>query len=579
MAEETVEQAPEQNTAGDWRAWLAKLRQPALPQLGLMVGVAAVLALLIALALWSSAPSYEVLYHGLADADAGEIMAVLQQSNIPFKVDSRTGALTVPANNVHAVRLKLASQGLPRGTVNGFDLLDQKNSFGVSQFMENARYQHALEGELARSITSIGAVQSARVHLALPKETVFVREQQLPSASVLVQLHPGRVLDKGQVAAIVHLISSSVPKLSADKIAVIDQTGALLTRPGGNPDLAQSMDQMDYTRQLEERYIRRIEDIVTPILGLGKVQAQVALDMDFTVTEETAEFYDPKQPQGMMRSERLLEESNARPQAAGIPGALSNQPPGTASAPEKINPQDPNTAGNPNAVGTQTDTNLTQRQRKEMTRNYEMDKRVSHLRKVPGEIKRISTAVVLDDRVTLGTDGKPAHNPLTAEELERITNLVKEAVGFNAARGDTVNVINATFAASPLTENPLPWWQQDWFLALVKWGVVGIVAVLLLLLVVRPVMHRMLAAPSPVPAAQVEKLNGPVAEGKVLKSDEEGLEGLLEDRVEIGSDQQVPQLGHSLEQLDKRLKTAKALVAEDPKRAVQVIKNWMASEV
>ncbi|MDQ2694472.1 MAG: flagellar M-ring protein FliF, partial [Pseudomonadota bacterium] len=273
----------------DWRARVDRLRRAGPPKPGVLVGVAAAVAVAVALALWSSAAGYAVLYRGLPEADAGQIMEALQQHDIPFRVDNQTGVVEVPAGRVYETRLKLAAQGLPRGAVAGFEQLDRENGFGTSQFMEAVRHQRALEGELARSIMSIGAVREARVHLALPRESVFVRERQPPGASVLVQLHPGRALDPGQVAAIVHLVASSVPRLTADRVSVVDQTGSLLTRPGSDLTLAMSLDQLELTRRLEERYVRRIEDILTPLLGAGRVRAQVALDMDFTAVEQTAE--------------------------------------------------------------------------------------------------------------------------------------------------------------------------------------------------------------------------------------------------------------------------------------------------
>jgi flagellar M-ring protein FliF len=587
MTEENLKAVAAQSTPWDWRAWLEKFRKPGPAQIGIIVGTAAAVALVIALTLWSTSPAYEVLYHSLSEIDAGQIMEALRKHNVPFKVDSHSGALTVPQNLVYEVRLKLASQGLPRGTVNGFEVLEQKTHFGISQFMETARYQHALEGELARSIMSIGAILNARVHLALPKDSVFVRNRQPASASVLVQLHPGRVLDEGQVAAIVHLVSSSVPKLSADQVSVIDQGGNLLTRPKGDASLALSLDQLNYTRRLEQSYIQRIEDILTPILGIDRVRAQVALDIDFTSVEETAEHFDPRQPPGMTRSEQITEEVNGRPQPEGIPGALSNQPPGVATVPETVNPQNPQNAANnqtpgespPTAIQAQTNVTSGLRSRKEMTRNFELDKRVSHTRHTPGRIRRISTAVVLDDRLSLNQQRQPIRTPLSSEELERITALVKEAVAFDPDRGDSVNVMNATFAVSPFAEASLPLWQQDWFLELVKWTVIALVVLMVLLLVVRPLLRHWLAKPEAKLSQSKEITESPVkAREAMATTDEEGLEGLLEDRVKLSASQPVAQLDSSLEQLEKRVQLVKNLVAEDPKRAVQVIKNWMVNE-
>lgn len=576
MAEANNGSPPNPPTPFDWRSELAKFRRPGPAQLGILAGVAALLALLVAGALWVNTPTYDVLYRGLEEADAGQIMEALQKANIPFKVDPRSGALLVPAEQVHEARLKLASQGLPRGTVNGLEALEQKNSFGVSQFMETARYQHALEGELARSIMTIGSVEAARIHLAFPKETVFARQQQPPSASILVRLRPGRTLDEGQVAAIVHLIASSVPKLSPDRVTVIDQAGNLLTRPEreGGTDL--NLDQLEYARRLEERYARRIEDLLAPVLGASGVRAQVALDLDFTASEETAERYEPRQEPRPVRSEQLLEETNPRANPAGIPGALSNQPPGTATAPEMTAQGQAAANQNPAAPGQTTQNTVATSTRKEVTRNYELDKRVTHSRGVPGRIVRVSAAVVVDDRMTL-EGGQPVRKPLTPEEVERITALVKQAVGFNADRGDSVNVLNATFAPASLEEPPLPMWQQTWFLELVKWGVVAVLSLAILLLVVRPVLRRVLA-----PAAVDAKTAGQDVAGALPAPTEEGMEGLLEDQVEISGaleNGRPKLLVNPAEQLEQRMDLARSLVAEDPKRAVQVIRNWLTSEV
>jgi flagellar M-ring protein FliF len=554
-----------------------------------MAGAAALLALIVALALWYSAPTYDVLYRGLAEEDAGQIMEALQQANIPFKIDTRSGALMVPASQVHEARLKLAGEGLPRGTINGLEALEQQDSFGVSQFMETARYQHALEGELARSVMTIGAVESARVHLAFPRETVFARQQQLPTASVLVQLHGGRVLDEGQVAAIVHLIASSVPKLKPDQVSVVDQTGNLLTRSGREGAVnGLNLDQLEYARRLEERYARRIEDLLSPMWGAGRVRAQVSLEVDFTTSEEMAERYEPRNEPRPVRSEQLLEENNPRQNPMGIPGALSNQPPGAAVAPEVVEPAPAVNAETPGAAqaAAQTTQTTSLPTRKEVTRNYELDKRVTQVRSGPGRVLRVSAAVVVDDRVTF-EEGKPVRTPVTPEVIEQLTELVKQAVGFNAERGDSVNVFNSTFAPSSLDsfsaldELPLPMWQQAWFLELVKWAVIGILALLLMLFVVRPVMRRLL--PPPIPVAALEGGPGGQAALTAGEGEDNGLEGLLEDQVQIGGALENGRskggaVGSPVEQLEERMDLARSLVSEDPKRAVQVIKNWLTTE-
>ena len=596
MAEAEADNRPPNPPARiNWREQLAKFRQPGPAQIGILVGVVALLALLTALALWYAAPTYDVLYRGLAEEDAGQIMEALQKANIPFKIDPRSGALMVAADQVHAARLKLASQGLPKGTINGLEALEKQDSFGVSQFMETTRYQHALEGELARSVMTIGAVESARVHLAFPKDTVFARQQQPPTASVLVRLRPGRVLDEGQVAAVIHLIASSVPKLKPDQVSVVDQYGNLLTRSGreGGAVNGLNLDQLEYGRRIEERYARRIEDLLTPVWGAGRVRAQVSLDLDFNTSEETAERYEPREEPRPVRSEQLLEENNPRQNPLGVPGALSNQPPGAAVAPEVAAapppaPANPANLANPGNVVTTT-TAPPPPTRKEITRNYELDKRVTQVRSGPGRVLRVSAAVVIDDRVVF-QDGKPVRTPVTPEELERITNLIKQAVGFNAERGDSVNVFSATFAPSSLAaldalntldEAPVPMWQQAWFLELVKWGVVAVLSLLFLLLVVRPVMRRLL--PPPVVATPALE-GGQTGQAALLggSAEDTGLEGLLEDQVQIGgaleNGRSKQALGNPAEQLEERMEMARTLVAEDPKRAVQVIKNWLSSE-
>lgn len=581
MAEENNGSPPTPLARIDWRAELEKFRRPGPAQIGIMAGAAALLALVVALALWYSAPTYDVLYRGLAEEDAGQIMEALQKSNIPFKVDTRSGALMVPSDQVHEARLKLAGQGLPRGTVNGLEALEQKDSFGVSQFMETARYQHALEGELARSVMTIGAVESARVHLAFPRETVFARQQQLPTASVLVRLHGGRVLDEGQVAAIVHLIASSVPKLNPDQVSVIDQSGNLLTRNDSKNAGGLNIDQLEYTRRIEERYARRVEDLLSPVWGAGRVRAQVSLDVDFTTSEETAERYEPRDAPRPIRSEQLLEENNSRQNPIGIPGALSNQPPGAAVAPEVVEPTvNPATPGGAQAT-TQTTQATPLPTRKEVTRNYELDKRVTHTRNVPGRILRVSTAVVIDDRMVL-EDGQPVRKPMSPEEIEKITALVKQAVGFNEERGDSVNVFNAAFVPTDFEEPLLPMWQQAWFLELVKWAVIGVLALLIMLFVVRPVMRRVLPPP-PAPVAALESAPDGQATLTAGEGEDNGLEGLLEDQVQIGGALENGRskggaLGNPIEQLEERMDLARSLVSEDPKRAVQVIKNWLTTE-
>lgn len=630
-----------------WRDWLMRVRTPGPWMYGAIALGALLLATIVAVALWANRTDFQPIFHGLSEADAGQILEALNKMQVPVRIDRQSGTLEVPAERVAELRYKLATQSLPRGVAGGFDAFEQQSGFGTSQFMENARYQHALEGELARSIMSIGAVANARVHLALPKDTVFVRNKQQPTASVLVQLQPGRVLDAGQVAAIVHLVSSSVPRLTPSQVSVVDQSGNLLTRPaGGTPGL--NLDQMEYQQRLEASYSRRIEDLLSPILGANKMRAQVALDLDFSQLEETSESFDPKRERGMVRSEELIEESNNRPQPAGIPGALSNQPPGVAAAPEQAagapaaqpDPNNPNApqpgggqAGNGQigpqgqaaaAAGAQqtdaqraADGNRPQRTRNQTTRNYELDKRVSHITAAPGRVRRVSVAVVLDDRITVRPEGTVERVSWPQEDIDRITALVRESVGFDAQRGDTVNVMNATFATTPFDPNLLPFWRQDWFLELVKWGLVAIVAIVFLLVVVRPVVRRLLPPPvlpaaEPAAAALAAPAAAEAGPGTALATTGSGEQALVPadgaaadgeasegaatdedaDAVQLSAAGQAlaqaeagggkapvalpqPDDAEAIERLEERLDIARRLVADDPRRAVNVLRAWM----
>jgi flagellar M-ring protein FliF len=419
---------------------------------GLMLGLAALFSLLVGSWIWFRTPDYKVLYSNLNDRDGGTIVATLQQQNIPYKMAEGGGAILVPADMVYETRLKLASQGLPRGGSVGFELLENQK-LGVSQFQEQVNFQRALEGELARTIQSLASVQSARVHLAIPRPTVFIREQEKPSASVLLTLYPGRVLDPAQVTGIMHLVSSSVPQLSYKDVTVVDQNGNMLNRTDseyGRMGLEPA--QLEYTRQVEQSYIKRIESILTPIAGPNNVHAQVAADVDFSQTEQTAETFkpNPTPAEASVRSEQSSETTGGGAGAVGVPGALSNQPPGAATAPITA----PNVPPTGSAGGSQGSSH------KETTINYELDKTIRHVKQGAGEIKRLSVAVVVNNRKQTGKDGKVASKPYTADEMRQINNLVKEAMGYSQTRGDTVNIVNADFnlgdkpAEVPLWKDP-----------------------------------------------------------------------------------------------------------------------------
>lgn len=493
---------------------LDKLR--AQPKLPLIVGAAALVAIAMAFALYSRGPDYKVLYTNVSDRDGGAIIASLAQMNVPYKFAEGGTAILVPADRVPEIRLKLASQGLPKAGGVGFELLDNQK-FGTSQFAEQVNFQRALEGELARSIESIGTIESARVHLAMPKPSLFVREQKKPSASVVLTLHGGRSIDEGTVSAIVHMVSSSVPELDPKSVTVVDQRGNLLSAANAG---ARGLDvsQLKYTQEIEQGYIRRIEAILQPILGTGNVRAQVAADIDFSVVEHTDEKYRPNTDpaNAAMRSQQSSESNQLGGTAAGgVPGALSNQPPTAPNAPITTPPNAPpgapqtpaQAAAAQAARATTTSTAAAptgpSSSRKDTTTNYELDRSIRHVQQGAGGVRRLSVAVVVNNRVG---DDKGASRALTTAELDQIRNLAKEAVGFSQERGDSLNVVNSAFADEREKEAPaLDFWRDPANIPLAKTGAMYLLIALLALFawfaVARPLLRKHLAPPPPPPVA------------------------------------------------------------------------------
>ncbi len=464
---------------------------PSKQKLGLMVALAAMTALVVAGWLWGQSPDYRVLYANLSDRDGGAVIASLQQMNVPFKFAEGGGALLVPSNQVHEVRLRLAGQGLPKGGLVGFELMETQK-FGTSQFQEQVNYQRALEGELARSIQSLAAVNGARVHLAFSKPSVFVREPQKPSASVLLSLHPGRSLDAGQVSAIVHLVSSSIPDLPVKNVTVIDQTGSLLTSSDASV-MGLDPGQLRYRREVEQGFAKRIEAILAPIAGNNNVLAQVTADIDFTLTENLAEIFTPNPAaSAAVRSQQTTESNNSGGTvgsgASGVPGALSNQPGANANAPI--------VAASAAAPGASSAGAAAANTRRDATVNYEVDKTIRHTRQSVGGIKRLSVAVVVNHRKLVDEEGKTTTKPLSPEEMEQINALVKEVMGFSKERGDSLNVTNSAFSVAPLDPiAEVPLWKQAETLAMAKdIGRYVLIAALLLYLVfgiLRPLLSNL----------------------------------------------------------------------------------------
>ena len=553
------------------RPLLEQLR--ANPKLPLMIGASAAVAVAAALLLWSRAPDYGVLYSNLSDRDGGAIIASLQQMNIPYKFAEGGGALLVAANKVPEARLKLASQGLPKGGTVGFELMDNQK-FGTSQFAEQVNYQRALEGELARSINSISAVESARVHLALPKPSLFVREQKKPSASVVLSLHRGRSIDEGQISAIVHLISSSVPELSAKSITVVDQAGNLLSAANaGTRGL--DVSQLKYTQEIEQGYIRRIEAILLPIVGAANVRAQVAADIDFSTVENTDEKYRPNQEPGSaaIRSHQSSESSQQGvTPPGGVPGALTNQPPVNPVAPI-VNPPAPARPGTPAADQLRMSTELAATGaglaprvasgsgRKDSTTNYELDRSIRHTQQAAGGVRRLSVAVVINYRNTVGAQGKRGAQALSATELAQINNLVKEAMGYSSERGDSLNVVNSPFASENSEVADLPVWKQpeniDLAKSLGKYLLLGMLALWLWFAVLRPLLRKHLQPPAVVPPVVIAEQTPPPPNTE---------------QNEAAQERQAKR------HLDN-LQYAKESANTDPRMVAMLIKHWMTKNV
>ena len=417
----------------------------------LSAGAALALAIIVGVWLWGQQPDYKVLFSNFNDRDGGAIVASLQQMNVPYKYSDSGTAILVPANQVHDARLKLAAQGLPKGGNVGFELMENQK-LGTSQFLEKVNFQRALEGELARSIQSLSSVQATRVHLAIPKDNVFIRDQQKPTASVLLNLYPGRTLDQQQISAITHLVASSVPDLPAKNVSVVDQNGNLLSEPNkslGNNNLDPS--QLKYVQDFQQNIVKRIESIISPIVGPNNVRAEASADIDFSRSEQAAESYRPNSPPeaSSIRSQQSSEVYNKNT-AGGVPGALTNQPPVPATAPI--------VTGSSAAATSASNGAMVQR---DSTVNYEVDKTIRYTQQGMGGVKRLSVAVVVNYKTETDKSGKTTTRPLTDVEKEQITDLAREAMGFNKDRGDTLNVVNSPFAG-PEKETivELPLWKQ-----------------------------------------------------------------------------------------------------------------------
>jgi flagellar M-ring protein FliF len=550
-------------------------------QLGLMIGLAFSVAIGVAVVLWSQSPSYGRLFTEIGEKDVAEILEVLDKQGIKYKVETGSGAIMVPIDEVNEIKLKLAALGLPRSNSLGYELLDKDQGFGSSKSVEMMRFQRALEGEIARTIMTIQNVKTARVLLALPVQSVFVRERKKPSASVMVNLYQGRSLDKGQIESIIHLVASSVPQLESGQVTVVDQKGQLLNSQDSSSEVNLTSKQFEYKKNIEEHLMDRIENILSPLVGGEGMRAQISADVDFTETDRTQEMFNPDLP--ALRSEQTSEEQSTLPTVQGIPGALSNQPTPAGVAPETTAPQNstarPDSAAAPaKAPGSAT---------KNSTRNFELDKTITHTRLATGVLRRLSVAVVVDDRHIAQADGAIKTQAYVQEDINRFSDLVKQAVGFDSSRGDQVTVTNVAFKMPEELEAlpEIPVWEQGWFLNLMK-QVVAVLAVLFLLFgVLRPTMRGLVGLSSEERKAAVlaEAEAQAAAMGGVVSYNKDGIP------VAVPAPQQKANaaLTNEVEDIllldapqsyEHRLQYVKKLVDDDPKIVAQVIKSWIRKD-
>jgi len=516
----------------------------------LLIGLAAAIAGGVGIALWSHGPNYSLLFGNLADADAARVTQSLDQSGIPYKVQN--GAVLVPADHVTDARMKLAAKGLPGSS--GFSLMDKDPGFGVSQFMENARYQHALESELARTIEGLKPVEGARVHLAVPQQSAFIRDRRPVSASVFLQLRGGHRLDREQIESIVNLVASSIPELTADQVTLVDSQGRLLSSPEKNSEFAVREEQLEIARRMEEDYSQRIESLLTPLLGAGRVRAQVVAQIEMASTEEAREQYRPESQ--IVRSEQTSEQTNRGGSGAqGVPGALTNQPPEGGKALPPGAPAAPAAAGAAPAAASTAPDNAS----KQSTRNYEIDRTVAYTRQPAGRLTRLSVAVLIDNLRNTDAEGKVTETALTEEQMGRINTLVRDAVGFDETRGDRVSVMNQSFlpptAAEEQEIESTPLWERPMVRDIAKLASGLVILLVLVLFVLRPLMRSLSSVAKAIVTPVIAPMPHPAMDSGAVANRPGSV---------IAYEQQIAQ--------------ARSLVAKDPARVAQVVRNWVEKD-
>lgn len=550
LSKESLKESLNAEKAG---AALSRIQDvPVFRQMGTLLMIAGAVAVGLMVFFWSQKPAYTPLYTGLDAKATAEATDMLRAAQIPFQLDQGTGAISVPEENLHDARLKLAGAGLAESGRLGFEMMERDPGFGVSQFVENARYQHALETELVRTITTLRPVRDARVHLAIPKPSAFTRQREVASASVVLDLRSGALLERNQVDAIVHLVSSSIPDLAPERVTVVDQSGRMLTISDPNSEAALNAAQFERVRKLETSFNDRIRELLEPLTGPGRINAEVAVDMDFSVTEEARETFanDPAK----IRSEQVSQNTVAGTGPEGVPGATSNTPPG------------PNAAAAPNpAAPVETASSA--------TRNFEMDRTLQHTRQPAGRVRRVTAAVLVDHVPRTGENGKVVMTALDAATLTRIEALVKEAVGFDAARGDSVSVMNAPFVREVDKPEDVPFWESPWLhnpmlRDIARYGVGALVVILLLFGVLRPAMRQIIQ-----PKA-LKKPSDDTVNVSLVDDDEDGPRLV----AALQQDEAPPLRALASDAYEDRLRQAREAVKADSKQVAQVVKDWVASD-
>lgn len=527
-----------------------------LRQVGLMVGLAASVALGVAVVLWAQEPNYQPVVGDLSAYNPQDVTTILDSNGIDYKMDPRTGALLVPSEQVYSARLKLAAEGVTDQKTMGYELLDQERGLGTSQFMETISYRRGLEGELARTIAAMRGVRNARVHLAIPERSVFIRDAREPTASVFLEVFAGRRPEPEQIRAIVNLVAGSIPMMNRDQVTVVDQNGNLLTGDEVQAETDRMKDQYEYTSRVEERLTRRVASLIGPIVGEGRYRAEVTADLDFSAVERAEELYNPEQQ--AVRSERELSEQRVAGAQGGIPGALANQPPGAATVPEQATAA-PGEDGAPAAPPVNV--------RSESTRNYELDRTVSYTRQELGAVKRVTVALAVDDMKVVDPEtGEVSYQPWPEAELQRLSMLVRDAVGYSASRGDSVTVMNTAFAPEEAVEFESPgFWEQPWFWDLMKQVLAGLVILILVLGLLRPTLKTLSGG------GRRERGEGGEEGEYGGLADIEGGQA-LRDAMSSQDDLLLP---GATDSYDRQLNALKGLIAEDPARVAQVMRQWV----